>query len=268
MRSTRLKYTILLFLVLVSIIFYACSSLASDPVTPDITIPSTLQVTVSVVEDQDASDGQNGMSVITLGFSTNEVIPPETAIFINEESVSCKNNNKTNSLPLGNATSYWFRVNIPYNSWYTCYYQYFLKGQHKIATIFSFQAPPMPLSPVFLRPVGNNSNFKVRYNPGNPNPNVNECTVQVTANAPNGNVTGIKTSQNGNTYLGEADVGTLNGLGNIMMTRTCTPINFNHDNDADDTGLEFAAVSVTYTSTASFEVSWYPPSSPTQGTNS
>ncbi len=41
-----------------------------------------------------------------------------------------------------------------------------------------------------------------------------------------------------------------------------------YDNDADDTGLTFAAVNVTYTSTASYEVSWFSSGSPTQGTNS
>jgi hypothetical protein len=224
MRSTRLRYSILLFLGLAPFILYACSSGASDPVTPDTTIPSTLQVSVTIAEDQDASDGQNGMSVITLGFSTNEVIPPETANFINGESVSCKNNNKTNSMPLGSVTSYWFRVAIPYNSWYTCNYHYHLKGTPETATIFSVHAAQTPLLPVLLRPVGNNSNFKVSYHPSNTITNYHTCLVQVTANAPGGSVTGDTVPQDGNIYTGP-DVGSLNGLGNIVMTRTCMPIN-------------------------------------------
>jgi hypothetical protein len=167
-------------------------------------------------------------------------------------------------MALGNFTNYWFRV-APSSS-YTCMYHYLLNGSHTSGTIFSFQAPQKTLSPVLQRPVGN-SNFMVHYNPGSPNPNVNKCTVQVTANAPNGNVTGDTVSQGGNIYTG-SDSSSLNGLGNIVMTRSCVPINYNHDNDADDTGLTFAAVKVTYTSTASYEVLWIPPGSPTQGTNS
>src|SRR5207247_4575932 len=77
MRSTRFRYSIVLLLWLVPIVLNACASGSSDPpVTPDTTIPSTLQVTASIAEDQDASDGAHGKSVITLGFSTNETIPP------------------------------------------------------------------------------------------------------------------------------------------------------------------------------------------------
>src|SRR5438477_10885222 len=109
MRSTRFIFSIVLFLVLAPIVLHACTSGGSDPpVTPDTTIPSTLQVTATIAENQDASDGAHGMSVITLGFNTNETIPPSQVIFINGESVSCKNNNHTNSITLGNFASYWF----------------------------------------------------------------------------------------------------------------------------------------------------------------
>jgi hypothetical protein len=130
MRSIRFRYITLLFLGLVPILLYARSTGASDPpVTPDTTVPSTLQVKVTINEDQDATDGMYGMSVITLGFNTNETIPPSQVIFINGESVSCNNNNHQNSMPLGNFASYWFRVAIPYDSWYACDYHYFLNGR-------------------------------------------------------------------------------------------------------------------------------------------
>ncbi len=266
MRSTRFRYTMVLFLVLVPIVLNACTSGSSDPpVTPDTTIPPTLQVTASIAEDQDASDGAHGKSVITLGFSTNETIPPSQVIFINGESVSCKNNNQNNSITLGNFTSYWFRVAIPYNSSYICYYHYLLKGKKESATIFTVHAAQYPLSPVLQRPVS--GNFQIHYTPGPTITNSSNCTVQVTANAPNQSTSGDTVPQKGNIYTG-SDASSLNGLGNILMTRTCTPINYNHDNDADDTGLTFAAVKVTYTSTASYEVSWFSSGSPTQGTNS
>jgi hypothetical protein len=276
MRSTRLRYSILLFLGLIPIILDACSSGASDPpVTPDTTIPSTLQVNVTIAEDQDASDGAYGKSVITLGFNTNETIPPSQVIFVNGESVSCKNNNHNNSITLGNFASYWFRVAIPYNSWYTCDYHYFLKGKPESANIFSFHAAKYPLSPVLLRPV--NGNFQVRYTPGPTITNSSNCTVQVTANAPNGIVTGNTTSQNTTSqvekiYSGEADVSSLNGLGNIVMIRSCIPFNINPHNAPEcqcyGSISKFDAVKVTYTSTASYEVSWVSSGSPTQGTNS
>jgi len=257
-----------LFLVLVPIVLYACASGSSDPpVTPDTTIPSTLQVTASIAEDQEASDGAHGMSVITLGFSTNETIPPSQVIFINGESVSCKNNNQNNSITLGNFTSYWFRVAIPYNSSYICYYHYLLNGKKEVATIFTVHAAKYPLSPVLKRPT--NGNIQVHYIPGPAITNASNCTVQVTANAPNQSASGDTVPQKGDIYIGP-DAGGLNGLGNIVMTRNCTPINI-HNNSAECScppGSNFAAVNVTYTSTASYEVSWFSSGSPTQGTNS
>jgi hypothetical protein len=277
MRSTRLRYCILLLLVLAPILLNACafgSGSSDPPVTPDTTIPPTLQVTASIAEDQDASDGAHGMSVITLAFNTNETVPPSQVIFVNGESVSCKNNNQTNSITLGNFTSYWFRVaisSLPFT--YKCDYHYPLNGKIKTSNIFIFDSPHKPLSPVLQRPV-NNSNFEVSYNPGNPSPNTKTCTVQVTANAPNGTVTGSTVSQatvsQGRKLYTGPDVSSLDGLGNIVMTRTCTPINI-HNNSAECScppGTKFASVNVTYTSTASYEVSWVPSGSATQGTNS
>lgn len=270
MRSTRNRYSTLLLLLLAPIVLNACSSGGSDPpVTPDTTTPSTLHVTVTIAEDQDASDGAHGMSVITLGFTTNETIPPSQVIFVNGESVSCKNNNHTNSMALGNFASYWFRVAIPYNSLYTCSYHYFLHNSPQIATIFSFHAAQYPLSPVLLRPV--NGNFQVRYTPGPTITHSSNCTVQVTATAPNQSASGDTVPQKGDIYTG-SDASGLNGMGNIVMIRSCIPFTINPHNapecQCNGSISAFDAVNVTYTSTASYEVSWYPPGSSTQGTNS
>lgn len=272
MRSTRNRYFMLLFLLFAPIVLNACSSGGSDPpVTPDTTIPSTLHVTVTIAEDQDASDGAHGMSVITLGFTTNETIPPSQVIFINGESVNCNGS----TITLGNFTNYWSRVAIPYGFLYTCVYHYFLHNDPhspQIATIFSFHAAQYPLSPVLQRPVGN-SNFKVHYNPGSPNPNVNTCTVQVTANAPNQSASGDTVPQSGSTYTG-SDASGLNGMGNIVMIRSCIPFTINPHNapecqcNGSPKAFDFDAVNVTYTSTASYEVSWFSSGSPTQSTNS
>lgn len=269
MRSRQFIFSILIFLGLVPIVLYARSAGAADPpVTPDITIPSTLQVKVTIAEDQDASDGGTGKSVITLGFNTNETIPPSQVIFINGESVTCNNNN--NPVTLGNFASYWFRVAIPYDSWYSCDYHYFLQGRKQSATIFSVHAAKYPLSPVLLRPVG--GNFRVHYTPGPDITNASNCTVQATATAPNQSTSGDPLPEKGNTYTG-SDASGLSGLGNIMMKRSCEPLNFDHHNAVGDCQCNgspstFDAVNVMYTSTASYEVSWYSPGSPTQGTNS
>jgi hypothetical protein len=276
MRSPRMRYSILLLLALAPILLNACafgSGSSDPPVTPDTTIPPTLQVTASITEDQDASDGMYGSSEVTLQFSTNEVTETNTVIFTHGETLYCYFNNHQRSFALGSATSYSFHVaisSLPFT--YKCDYHYFLNGQPKAGNIFIFNSPHYLLSPVLQRPVGNNSNFKVIYHPSNPSPNVKTCTIQVTANAPNGSVNGDTLSQDGNTYTGP-DVSSLNGLGNIVMTRTCTPIHIvDGNNNSAECGCppdtKFAAVNVTYTSTASNEVSWVPPSTPSQSTTS
>jgi hypothetical protein len=267
MRSRQFIFSILIFLGLVPIILYARSAGASDPtVTPDITIPSTLKVKVTIAEDQDASDGAKGKSVITLGFSTNEISETNTVIFTHGEWISCNGSKMT----LGNATNYWFRVDIPYNSWYTCDYHYFLNGQSTPTNIFSVHAAQDPLSPVLLRSVS--GNFQVHYTSSQAITDASTCTVQVTATAPNQSTSGDPLPQKGDTYAG-SDASGLNGLGNIMMERSCVPINFDYHNAVGDcqcngSPTKFDAVNVMYTSTASYEVLWHSPGSPTQGTSS
>jgi len=50
------------------------------------------------------------------------------------------------------------------------------------------------------------------------------------------------------------------GTGSVVMSRTCTPCKFDHHNSADDMSQKFDAVDVTYTTTASDEVTWVLPS--------
>ncbi len=276
MRSTRFGYSIVLFLVLVPIVLNACTSGSSDPpVTPDTTIPPTLHVIVTINEDQEASDGKYGSSGVTLQFSTNEIAETNTVIFTHGEKIYCFFNGQQRTFTLSNATSYSFHVaisSLPFT--YKCDYHYSVNGNLHSSNIFIFNSPQKPLAPVLQRPVGNNSNFKVSYNPGNPSPNTKTCTVQVTANAPSGTVTGDTVSQGENIYTGP-DASSLSGLGNIVMTRTCIPINIAHNNNSNNAadcgctpGTTFPVVNVTYTSTASYEVSWYPPNTPSQSTTS
>lgn len=248
MRSTRLRYSILLFLGLVPIILHACSSGASDP-TPDTTIPSTLQVTVTIAEDQDASDGANGKSTITLVFNTNEVIPPDIVNFINGESVDC-NGQKIN---LTGAPSYPVRIDIPNNPpGYECVYHYPLHASP--APIFMVHAAQKPLSPKLLRPVGSNP-IRVSYTPDYSITKSSNCTIQVGAYAANGSATGNPAPQNGNIYTGPS-VGGLSGRGYLVMTRTCNPVKYENNNKNDDSSSKFDALDVTYMSTATVEVTW------------
>lgn len=265
MRSLLCKFSILLTLGLIAVLLNACALDApSDPVvTPDITVPSTLKVTVTITEDQDASDGVYGSSDVMVQFSTTEIAESNTVIFTHGERIHCsfnnpQGNNQQGTMALGNAANYSFHVAIPSIPLrYECDY---LHSQNSSPVlIFNFTGSQNPLSPVLVRPVGNNSNFRVRYTPGPDITNASNCKVQVTATAPNTSVMGDFTSQNGNIYTGP-DVRGLSGQGNIAMTRICTPVTFSNDNDADDNGLTFNLVNVTYKSTASSEVTWGPPS--------
>lgn len=259
MRASLFKYSILLSLGLIAMLLSACAldSASADPVvTPDITVPSTLKVLVTVTEDQDASDGVYGSSDIKLTFETNEISETNTVIFTHGESIRCILNGRVGTMTLGNATDYSFHVDISANpTSYSC--DYFYPGGSE--NIFSFTGPQNPLSPALVSPVGNIPNFKVRYIPGQTIPLSSTCTVQVTANAPNASVMGNSTSENGNIYTGP-DVRGLSGSGNILMTRSCLPYNFDHHNAADDIGPHFDAVNVTYVSKASSEVTWIAPS--------
>ena len=160
---------------------------------------------------------------------------------------------------------------------YTCIYYYPVKGGTKSATIFT-QLVLSQLLPKLQRPVPSSSDISIHYNPDQTPPN---CQIQVTANSPAGSATGNSVAEDGGIYPGpnngSLNVGSLSGLGNIVMTRTCLPTheNYDHQNANDDAGSgcqccqskcsysAFDKLSLTYISTASYEVSWYQPGSST-----
>src|SRR5262249_55451978 len=164
-----------------------------------------------------------------------------------------------------NVTSYSIHMTIPNPPGYTCTYYYPVKGETGSALIFT-QPVLSQLKPLLHKPIPNNANISISYNPDKNPPN---CQVQVTANSPNGNATGNSVAEDGNIYPGPKggtlNVGSLSGLGNIVMTRTCMPSNSNYDHqNANDDGcqcnsavLGFDKLSLTYISTASYEVSWF-----------
>jgi hypothetical protein len=252
MRATRLRYCVLLLLGLAPIMLNACAPGSSDPpvglITPDTTYPSTLKVTVSINDDQDASDGK---SVITLTFNTNEILEDNNVIFTNGETIDCNGT----IVHLGNAVNYLVRVSV--SSMYSC--NYILHGRSFLIIAVHKRSR---LSPVLHKPVSNP--FKVSYHPDSIKLS---CPLQVVANDAASNVPGPIVQSDGNIYTGTGtDVSTLNGAGNIMMTRTC---HWNlSDGNLGDSHADFDTVNITYLSTASYEVSWVSSGSPTQSTSS
>ena len=248
MRSTLFRYSILLFLGL-AFILNACvpGDPGDPPVTPDTTIPSTLKVIVTITEDQDATDGK---SVVTLSFSTNEIKEDNSVIFTHRESINCNGH----PIDLGSAVSYSVRMIIP--PVYTCDYHL----NNKSYLIFSVPKRSR-LLPVLHVPVGDNPNFKVSYNPDK---NAPDCTVRVDASVGASTISGDTVPENGNIYTGP-DVRALSGSGNVVMTRICRPPKYiyDHHNAGNDNSSIFDSLDTTYKSTASYEVTWTPPNTPT-----
>jgi hypothetical protein len=270
MRSKRFRYSILLFLGLAAFILNACAP-GADPVVPDTYVPPTLQVIVTINEDQDASDGKYGSSMVTLQFITNEIQGGNFVTFSNQESIKCNGINLNLGSFGSSVTTYSVHMIIPNNPpEYYCDY-YYPQDKSKPARIFTVPVLSQ-LMPKLQRPVASSSDIKVSYNPDNKPPH--DCQVQVTANGGGQSATGNSVQEDGGMYLGP-NVGSLSGPGNLVMTRTCMPPkdNYDHHNANDDAGSgcqttcsssTFDKLNLTYKSTASYEVSWVPPNtSPT-----
>jgi hypothetical protein len=267
MRSTRFIFFTLFFLGLAAFTLHACAP-GADPVVPDTYVPPTLQVMVTINEDQDASDGKYGSSMVTLQFITNEIQGGNFVTFSNQESIKCNGIN-LNLGSFGNSvTTYSVHMIIPNNPPdYTCIYYYPFKGKTASTTIFNVHVLTQ-LMPRLQRPVPSNSVISVSYHPDKNPPS---CQIQVTTSGGGQSATGDSVQEDGGIYTGP-NVGSLSGLGNLVMTRTCVPPqdNFDHNNANDDgcqcnsSPLTFDKLNLTYKSTASYEVSWVQPNtSPT-----
>jgi hypothetical protein len=272
MRSPRLLFSMLLFFGLAALILHACAA-GGDPVVPDTYVPPTLQVMVTINEDQDASNGQLGSSMVSLQFMTNEINPSEFVTFGSQEYVVC-NGIRLNLSSFGSGvTNFSVNMTIPSNpANYTCAYYYPQNGNTAHTPIFTVPVLNQ-LHPQLQRPVSSSADISVSYNYDHNRP---DCQVQVLANAPNGNATGNSVPEDQGIYPGPnggtLNVGSLSGEGNLAMTRTCVPPNeqFDHHNKADDgcqcngspLNFEFDKLNVTFKSTATVEVSWVPSNTP------
>src|SRR2546430_4636970 len=119
MLSLRSAYALLLVLGLLSFIVSSCdlpsssSSSTAIQVSPTKTSPDTLNVKMTIDEDQNASDGK---SKVTLQFSSGEIKNPNYVKFTEKEKVTC------NGAPLAFVDpAYTARVGIIGHT-YTCQY--------------------------------------------------------------------------------------------------------------------------------------------------
>ena len=251
MRSSISWFSFLLLFVLVGLVASSCV-IADPPVSantstqnapamiqafPDITDPPTLDVTVTISEGQNDSDG---LTAITTQFSTNEISNPNYVQFVKGEKVMC------NGVTLGfGGTAYSARVPAVDNA-YTCkYYQ----RSNKIFNIISVHQRTK-LSPAFV-PDTSGVKFVVNYSPDK---NPYRCPVQVDAGDGSQTVSGPSVPENGNRVYTGPNRSALSGAGTVVMTRTCS---FKlKKGTATDTATAFEKVTATYTSTATSVVVW------------
>jgi hypothetical protein len=208
---------------------------ASIGVTPIDTSPGTLIVTVTINEDQDATDRTSN---ITLQFSTRLIEEANYVLFDNGNEVVVCNGVPE---PLGSAQLYTFH--IP-NQRYTCMYSGNIQDHLPLDPVPMFDfAPRSRLSPKL--PSVTSSGFSIRYRPDSDV----MCTIIATAKDSTGDpdVVGNGEPSNKGVYNGPA-AGSLQGNGEILLTRTC-PVK-------PPENSPFHLLSITYISTASVEVTW------------
>ncbi len=254
MRSPISWFSFLLLFVLVGLVSSSCviadppvsanTTTQNDPTMiqafPDITDPPTLDVTVTISEGQNDSDG---LTAITIQFSTNEISNLNYVQFVKKEEVTC------NGVTLGfGGTTYSARVKADHNA-YTCtYYQ----RSNKPFPIISVQARTK-LSPAFV-PDTSGDKFVVHYSPDKTQFR-SPCHIQVEASDSSQTISGPSVLEDGNGVYTGPDRSALSGEGTLVMTRTCS---FKlKKGTAADTATAFEKVTATYISTTTSEVVWF-----------
>lgn len=248
MRSSISRFSFLLVLVLIGLIASSC--VVADPggsanistqdastiiqALPDTTDPPTLDVTVTINEGQNDSDG---LTSITVQFSTNEIHNQNFVQFDHGEKIKC------NNVLLGfGGTAYSARVSAIDNR-YTCTYQ---RG-HKIFPIISVQQRTK-LSPVLVSDTSGDK-FIVHYSPDKIQFR-SPCHIQVNARDATQTIPGSSKQEEGDGVYTGPDRSALTGEGTLVMTRTCS---FKLKKGT----TPFDRVMATYTSTTTTEVVWF-----------
>ena len=254
MRPSISRFSFLLLLVLIS--FVASSCVITDPpvsaysstsdaptliqAIPDVTDPPTLKVMVTISEGQNDADG---LTAITIQFSTNEISNPNYVQFNHGEKVTC------NSVLLGfGDTAYSARV-LAVDNAYTCTYQH----GNKTLQIISIRERTK-LSPAFV-PDTSGDKFIVDYSPDQTQFR-SPCRIQVDASDGSQTISGPSVLEDGSGVYTGPDRSALNGEGTMVMTRTCS---FELKGPSKDTATPFNSVKATYTSTATSVVVWFGP---------
>src|SRR5258706_4317701 len=161
MRTSFSRYSFLLLLGFVALVLSSCDlAAAADPppkVPPDSTKPSTLRVTVTIDDEQNATDGKVG---ITMQFATDEIKDANYIEFTKGEEVLC------NGARLAfNAPAYTARVSAV-NGHFTC--DYVRNGK---AYSISERARPL------LNPHLDHNKLLLHYNPDSRS--LGYCQMQV-----------------------------------------------------------------------------------------
>ncbi len=253
MRSPISWFSFLLLFVLVGLVASSCviadppvsanTTTQNDPTIiqafPDVTDPPTLKVIVTISEGQNDSDG---LTAITIQFSTNEISNLNYVKFGPGEKVICNGM----LLEFGD-TAYSARVSARDNA-YTCTYQH----GNKPFPIISVQARTK-LAPAFV-PDTSGDKFVVHYSPDKTQFR-SPCHIQVEASDNTQPISGPFVPEDGNGVYTGPDRSALSGEGTLVMTRTCS---FKlKKGTAADTATAFEKVTATYTSTATSVVVWF-----------
>ncbi len=213
--------------------------------------PATLSVTMTINEDQTASDGK---SKVILQFSSIAVGGNNCVDFAHGETVTC-NNDGSGPLQFDtNKSAYAARVG-PVGD-YTCLYQ----QNSRTAPVLITMPRGTPLRPQFLP--SNQSRLTVTYDPNN-DPRLGKCPVEIDAtgsqtfgtqtisSAPNLQDNGQYTIPN---------ISGLSGQGKIVVTRTCRS-SAQHPLQTPcvcQTPTQFESVNIIYESTATLDMTWNP----------
>ena len=213
--------------------------------------PATLSVTMTINEDQTASDGKGG---VRLQFSSVDVGSNNCVDFAHGETVTCNNDGGGPLQFDTNKLAYATRVG-PVGD-YTCRYQ----QNSRSAPVLITMPRGTLLRPQFLP--SNQSRLTVTYNPNN-DPRLGKCPVEIDANG--SQTIGTQTISSASNLQDNGqytipDISGLSGQGTIVITRTCRS-SAQHPQQTPcvcQTPTQFESVDVIYRSTATLYMTWNP----------
>jgi hypothetical protein len=255
MQTSFFRYYSLLLLGFVALVLSSCAGLAAanspqvgTKVTPDTTDPSTLILTLAIDDDENATDGKVG---ITMVISTDEITQQNYIQLTSREKVLC------NGVQLiFNDPVYTARV-FAINNSFIC--EYVRNGE-----TYAIGIPERKHLSPSLEHNSNlqNPQFIIDYTPDANTPDT-RSSCKVTAQFSDSSQT-ISNSVNDLTkHSFTVTINSLSGVGSLIVMRTCI-YNFKGTVTQSDTveknaAIPFGAVNITYTSTSRLYETWEPP---------